>query len=199
MNLYIKLNNARYELQNLRLKKSGLNKYSSYNYYELGDFLPAINSLCLKYDMTTRFNIIADKNSEKAILTIINSSEPQEKLEFISPTAEVEIGKKKDGTGGAEPIQNLGGKITYMRRYMLMTAFEMVESDRVEQINRELTGSISDDDLEKINKTRTQSQLIKVCSALKTKYKTNLITPHYERRIEELKQDEVELQKKGKK
>jgi hypothetical protein len=190
MNIYKKMTSARVELQKLQLKKTGENTYSHYKYYELGDFLPAINKLCEKHGLFTKFSIIKDKSIEKAVLSIYNTEEVEEKIEFVAPTAEVEIGKKKDGTGGAEPIQNLGGKITYMRRYMLMTAFEMVESDMIERIQRELTDDISDEDLKAIDKAKDSTELIKVCGELKKKYRLNLITPHYERRAEEIKQED---------
>jgi hypothetical protein len=187
MNIYQKLIKVRVELQDMQLKKSGKNQ--SIAYYELGDFLPAVVKLCEKHDLLTRFNIISD-SVEKAVLTLYNATEPKEKIDFITPTAEVELPR-------GQKIQNLGAKITYLRRYMLMTAFEIVESDLVDSINREMTDEISNDDLERINKAKTQQDLIKVCSILKTKYKTSLITPHYDRRVEELKQNEVEDQSKG--
>lgn len=194
MNIYQKLIKTRVELQDLELKKTGENKYSNFKYYELGDFLPAINSLCAKNGLLTKFNIVSDKGIEKAILTIYNASEPIEKVSFVAPTAEVEIGKKKDGTGGAEPIQNLGGKITYMRRYMLMTAFEMVESDIVEQVTRQITNEVSEDDLRLINDAETQKQLEDVYKELKKKYSLKVILPEFKRRKIEIQQDSEEDQ-----
>jgi len=107
---------------------------------------------------------------EKAILTIYNASQPIEKIDFTIPTAEVEIGKKKDGTDGAEPIQNLGGKTTYLRRYLMMIAFEVIESDTVEQIKRNLTDEMTDEDIELINNCGDFKSLTVVCGSLKEKY-----------------------------
>jgi hypothetical protein len=123
-------------------------------------------------------------------LTVINASEPEEKIEFVSPTAEVEIGKKRDGTGGAEPIQNLGGKITYMRRYMLMTAFEMVESDIVEKIKREVSSEISEEDLKLIDEAETLKNLMEVYEELKKKYKLKVILPEFKRKKVDLQQED---------
>lgn len=190
MNIYQKIAKVRVDLQNLNLKKSGNNTFSHYQYFELGDFLPAINELCLKNDLITAFSIIHDKGTEKAILTLYNASEPTEKLCFVSPTAEVEIGRKKDGTGGAEPIQNLGGKTTYLRRYLLMTAFEMVESDMVEKIKRDLTDEISEEDQTRIRGAKSMESLTKICGELKTKYKISLITPIYDEMKVKLDQKE---------
>ena len=198
MNIYQKLIKARVELQNMKLKKSGRNDYSKYDYYELGDLLPAINKLCEKYEITTRLNIIQD-NQEKAILTLFNASEPTEKIDFIAPTAEAKIGVKKDGSGGADPIQNLGGKITYMRRYMLVTAFEVVESDMVDSINREMTDQVSDEDLAQIKKAKTVEELKKIYSKLEKKYTSKILLPHFSSKKEEIEDEQEADQTKGKK
>lgn len=188
MNIYQKLQTARVELQRMKLKMSGKNDYSRYSYYELSDLLPAINELCLKHDLFTRFIVIQDRR-EKAILTLYNASQPTEKIDFIIPTAEVEIGKKKDGTGGAEPIQNLGGKTTYLRRYLMMIAFEVIESDLVEQIQRDIATEISEQDLKLIKTAADFQNLTKVCADLKQKYSAKLIVPHFNNRKVELEQE----------
>ena len=45
LNIFQKIQRARVELQKKDIKKTGLNKYSGYKYFDLGDFLPHINSL----------------------------------------------------------------------------------------------------------------------------------------------------------
>ena len=45
MNIYQKLSKARVELQKLNLTKTGHNKFSDYRYFELSDFMPAINRI----------------------------------------------------------------------------------------------------------------------------------------------------------
>lgn len=118
MNLYEKVQKMRCELQDMKLKKSGENKFAGYKYYELGDILPPINKLML-----------ADKcvglvtfDSENARLTIVNCEAPEEMIVFTSPMASASL-------KGAHDIQNLGAVETYQRRYLYMTAFEIVEND----------------------------------------------------------------------
>jgi hypothetical protein len=203
MNIYQKIQTVRVELDKMNLKKTGENKYSNFKYYELPNFLPAVNALCYKHGLYTEFRMEdrqlaeGDKLTEFAILTIINSEKPEEKRVFPLKTAEVEIGKKKDGSGGAEPIQNMGGKITYMRRYALTIAFEISESDIVDAVNKQITEILKESDLELIKKSKTEKELLEVCGSLKKKYKYNLITPHFDKRRAELTQDEVEDQSKG--
>ena len=43
MTVYKKLQAARHELSKANLKKSGLNSFGGWKYYELGDFIPTIN------------------------------------------------------------------------------------------------------------------------------------------------------------
>lgn len=186
MNIYQKLQTARIELQNMKLKKTGFNNYSNYQYYELSDFLPAVNTLCNKHGLFTRFNIISNHGTEKAVLTILNTEKPEEKVDFVSPTAEVEIGRKKDGSGGAEPIQNLGGKTTYMRRYMFITAFEIVESDIVEKVNEQTKDELSPEDIDSIMNSKTQGELIKVCADLTKTHKRQAVTQLYEERKKQI-------------
>lgn len=45
MSVHSKLMQARIALQGKKLNKSGLNKFAGYQYFELGDFLPAIQEI----------------------------------------------------------------------------------------------------------------------------------------------------------
>lgn len=120
MNIYEKLQTIRVELQEMNIKKSGQNKFAGYNYYELGDFLPAINSLMHKHKVTSLVSF-----GQTATLTLVNCEKPEETITFESPMEEATL-------KGAHPIQNLGAVETYSRRYLYMTAFEIVESDALD-------------------------------------------------------------------
>ena len=123
MNVYVKLSKIRLELQNKQLKKSGHNKYAGFKYYELGDILPSINELSEKYGI---LNII-NYNREYAVLEIIDTDNPESKITIKSPMSELTL-------KGAHPIQNLGAIETYQRRYLYLTAYEIVESDYLDAI-----------------------------------------------------------------
>lgn len=122
-NVYGKLSKIRLELQNRQLKKSGQNKFAGFKYYELGDILPTINELSDKYGI---LNIISYSKDE-AVLEIIDIDNPESKLEIKSPMSELTL-------KGAHPIQNLGAIETYQRRYLYLTAYEIVESDYLDAI-----------------------------------------------------------------
>ena len=121
LNIYQKLQKSRVELQNKKLKKTGMNKYSNYDYFELGDFLPGINEICEKNGLATIFHF----TSELATLKIIDVDNIESTLEFSTP---VEIASLK----GCSTIQNIGGTQSFARRYLYIMAFEIAESDMID-------------------------------------------------------------------
>lgn len=167
MTIYQKLAKARVELQDLNLKKTGKNQTMSY--YELGDFLPAIVKLCDKHKMVTLFNMFKEGGVEKAVLTV-QDAESDACIDFVSPTGEASLPK-------GQAIQNLGAKITYMRRYMLMTAFEIVESDIVDKVNKEFDTEVSGEDMRLIGGCKTRKELSLVFGELQKNYKMSLLAP----------------------
>ena len=118
MNVYQKLQAARIKLQNTKLSKSGHNKFAGYQYFELGDFLPTIQSIFADVGLCGAVSF----TPELALLTITNCDKPEETIVFSSPMAEANL-------KGCHPIQNLGAVETYQRRYLWVTALEIVEHD----------------------------------------------------------------------
>lgn len=120
MKVYAQLNEARRQFHTLQLKKTGLNKFAGYQYFELCDFLvPALN--------------VFDKNGlcayisfgkEMATMTIA-ATEDGSSILLTSPMAEANL-------KGCHPIQNLGAVETYTRRYLWVAALEIVEHDAIE-------------------------------------------------------------------
>ena len=45
MSVHKKLMQARVKLQSVDMKKSGLNKFAGYSYFELGDFIPHVQTI----------------------------------------------------------------------------------------------------------------------------------------------------------
>jgi hypothetical protein len=115
-----KLMQARIILQEMSLKKSGKNTYAGYQYFELGDFLPQINAI---FNANGLCGVIS-YNSEIASLTITDVDDGTN-IVITSPMVEANL-------KGAHPIQNLGAVETYQRRYLWMTAMEIVEHDALD-------------------------------------------------------------------
>jgi len=120
MTVHRKLMEARVRLQATELKKSGLNKFAGYSYFELGDFIPAIQQIF--YDVGL-CGIVSFK-SDYAELSIYGT-EDGTMVMITSPMADANL-------KGAHPIQNLGAMESYQRRYLWMTALELVEHDAID-------------------------------------------------------------------
>jgi hypothetical protein len=121
MNVYQKLQAARIKLQNTELKKSGHNKFAGYQYFELGDFLPTIQKIFSEIGLCGTVSFLA----ETASLTIFNCDKPEEAIIFTSPMGSAAL-------KGCHEVQNIGAVETYQRRYLWVTAMEIVEHDALD-------------------------------------------------------------------
>ena len=115
-----KLMAARMSLQEATLKKSGHNKFAGYSYFELGDFIPTITEIFYNIGLCG----VVSYDSEIASLTITDTDDGTS-LVITSPMAEANL-------KGCHPIQNLGAVETYTRRYLWVTAMEIVEHDALD-------------------------------------------------------------------
>ena len=149
-NIYSKMQKARCEFQEKPLKKSGHNKFAGYHYFELGDFLPTINSLLEKYNLCSNISF----DNDMATLTIVNAENTDEKLVFTSPMSNANL-------KGCHDVQNLGAVQTYLRRYLWVNAFEIVESDGLDAT----TGKD-----EKPSKTKANVNAAKIMKLIESKY-----------------------------
>ena len=120
MGVHKKLMEARILLQQAPLKKSGHNKFAGYSYFELGDFLPTINQIFSKIGLCG----VVSFDKELATLTITDTEDSTE-IKLTSPMAEANL-------KGCHPIQNLGAVETYTRRYLWVSAMEIVEHDALD-------------------------------------------------------------------
>lgn len=115
-----KLMQARIALQNAPLKKSGHNKFAGYSYFELGDFIPTINQIFADVGLCG----VVSYDAEIASLTITDVDDGTNII-ITSPMADANL-------KGCHPIQNLGAVETYTRRYLWVTAMEIVEHDALD-------------------------------------------------------------------
>ena len=120
MTIHKKLMQARIALQNTKLTKSGHNKFAGYQYFELSDFLPTINTIFNEIGLC---GVVSFK-SDLATLTITDIDDGKE-IVITSPMADANL-------KGCHPIQNLGAVETYSRRYLWVTAMEIVEHDALD-------------------------------------------------------------------
>lgn len=118
--VYAKLQKARMMLQAAPIKKSGHNKFSGYFYFELGDFLPTVNQIFHELGLCS----VISFDKELATLRIIDTSNGGS-ITFTSPMADANL-------KGCHPIQNMGAVQTYSRRYLYVSALEVVEHDALD-------------------------------------------------------------------
>jgi hypothetical protein len=118
--VYAKLQKCRVELQNMELKKSGHNKFAGYRYFELGDFLPAVNTLFDIYGLA--YSLQFDRDMATMFIIDVDTGSS---IKFTCPMEQAIL-------KGCMPVQNLGASITYITRYLLVMALAISEHDAVD-------------------------------------------------------------------
>ncbi|MGI6545588.1 MAG: hypothetical protein ACOX2M_03990 [Fastidiosipilaceae bacterium] len=113
---------ARRALMDKNLKKRGLGigrEGKTFPYFTLDDILPAVIELEEKLGFIT-FTETKEKSIALHLVSMGDGSQVSLELPYAN-----------SGTGGA-PVQNLGGTVTYLRRYLYSVAFELSEGDSVD-------------------------------------------------------------------
>jgi hypothetical protein len=168
MSIYKKLQEARVRLQKVKMNKSGHNKFAGYSYFELSDFLPHINEIFNDVGLCG----VVSFSAELAELWIYET-EGEGKIVFTSPMADANL-------KGCHPIQNLGAVQSYQRRYLWLSALEIVEhdaidsSDKVEPIDyaKQLNSAVNINDLVSIWQTipkKEQAKYANIKNAVKAR------------------------------
>lgn len=117
-NVYIKYQRAKKMLLDKHIEPSGKNKFSGYTYFELSDFIPHLIGILCDLKLAT----IVSYSTDTATLIIVDSENPDQQIIFTSPMSKAEL-------KGCHEVQNLGAVQTYERRYLYMTAFDITDSD----------------------------------------------------------------------
>ncbi|NLN26199.1 MAG: hypothetical protein GX163_11280 [Bacteroidetes bacterium] len=121
-NVYEKMNQAKLALQAARLKKSGRNDFSKYDYFELQDFLPMI----IQLESELKFTCVVCFGVEQASLEIVDTEKPEDTILYTCPMSSASL-------KGMHEVQNLGAVQTYIKRYLYVNAFEIVEQDAIDK------------------------------------------------------------------
>lgn len=120
MSVYIKLMQARVRLNAQDIKKSGRNTFANYNYMELADFLIPTQTIFADLGLCGLVSFTADIAS----LTIIDTEDGSQHV-ITSPMGSAAL-------KGCHEVQNIGAVETYQRRYLWVTAMEIVEHDALD-------------------------------------------------------------------
>lgn len=129
MNIYEKINELRVCFLKESHRKTGKNTFAGFSYFELQDFIPQVVLDCQRIGIGIAFKVkVKIKKSmliQKAVLTLNDCENPQEKVKFSAPFGSCQL-------KGCHEVQNIGASITYMRRYCWGMALELVENDAVD-------------------------------------------------------------------
>jgi hypothetical protein len=123
MNVYAKLIEARKQFLAAGVKKSGKNTYAEFKYFTLDDIIPVKTAI---FEDLGLVDVISFGDTMSS-LSLINVSNPDEVIVFMSPIREDESLIKN-------PIQKLGAIETYIRRYLYLLMLDIVEADAVEAV-----------------------------------------------------------------
>lgn len=118
--VYGKLVKARVMLQSKQINKSGHNKFAGYKYFELADFLPAIQDIFAEVGLVD----VIQFTSDTATMHLIDTQDGSNVV-FTSPMGSAQL-------KGCPEVQNIGAVETYQRRYLYVTAMAIVEHDALD-------------------------------------------------------------------
>lgn len=162
MNVYQKLIAAREMFGKMNVKKSGVNRFADYKYFELADIVPAKTQIFAELGLID----VVTFDNENAVAMVFNTENPNESIMFMSPMKELTV-------KGMNAIQALGGVETYQRRYLDMMILDIVEADSFDATNgrnetsesqnvskssQEAAGATKIESLNKPSSTRPASQ-----------------------------------------
>lgn len=134
LQVFWKLGIARQKILNAAMKKTGKNTYSGYDYFQLDDFLPTVLKVFAELGLTG----VVSYTAELATLTIVDL-EAGGQILITSPMGSANL-------KGCHEVQNVGAVETYQRRYLWVTALEILEHDPVDAT----TGKDKDEPLKRI-------------------------------------------------
>ena len=104
----------------MKITKSGRNDFAKYNYMELGDFLIPTQQIFSEIGLCG----VVSFSKDIATLTITDVDDGSE-IVLTSPMGSAAL-------KGCHEVQNVGAVETYQRRYLWVSAMEIVEHDAID-------------------------------------------------------------------
>lgn len=122
MSIYEKLARMQNEMHYIGFKKTGSNKFLKAKYFKLDDLLKGLIPLTTKYETTLIFSFTSD-----GVLKLKDWDPEKGEISIRVPFPEFKVSDPNKLT------QNIGGAITYLKRYLLMDMFLSMEEDEIEE------------------------------------------------------------------
>ena len=115
------LSEARAYIKTNALKKDGRNDFSKYDYFTPEQVDTMVYKACRENGLLTKFDLVRTSLGLNGVLTIYDIASG-ESIEFEQAT-DIPVLKATNTT------QQFGGAVTYTNRYLLMTAFSIVDNN----------------------------------------------------------------------
>ena len=128
MCIIAKIEEIQYVLMGVKFTKSGYNKFSKNKYHELKDILPSIIKECHKRDLVLLFNFTKDA----AYMDVTDKNNVENYYRFAMPMPQPGALNKQ-----MNEIQSIGADSTYLKRYLLVNAFLILEDDIADALKPE--------------------------------------------------------------
>lgn len=128
LNVYQKLIEAREKFLVSDINQSGKNMQLSFKYFELKDIVPTITHIFKDLGLLA----VARFTDTVATLTIVNTDNPEETIDFPVPFNQIQPIVSNAGKQVTNDMQALGSSITYMRRYLYLIAMDICVNDEIE-------------------------------------------------------------------
>lgn len=127
-NVYQKLIEAREKFLASEVNRSGKNMNLEFQYFELKDIVPPITHIFKELGLVG----IMKFTDTVATLTIVNTEDDEESIEFTAPFNQIQPIISNAGKQVTNDMQALGSSITYMRRYLYLIAMDICVNDEIE-------------------------------------------------------------------
>lgn len=118
MNIYQKLTEARAKFLAMPVKKSGINRFAKFEYFELADIVPVKTAIFQELGLCD----VVTFSEESAVLVLYNIDKVDEYISFATPI-------KAQAVNGMNDMQAIGASETYARRYLYQMMLDIVEAD----------------------------------------------------------------------
>ena len=122
MEVYKKINQAIEKIKNSDLKKGGYNSYSEYAYYTPEQIDKLVREACQDLNIFVKFDLKRNELGIDGTIEIID-------LDENAPSAFYTMASDIPSIKATNISQQLGGAMTYTKRYMLMNVFDIVDNN----------------------------------------------------------------------
>lgn len=126
LNLLQKLNLARMDFLKANIKKSGVNRFAGYEYFELGDIVPVAQELFIKYGLF--FRPMFYDGRAYALVYDADLGYDSNPIDFVFDMSKISI-VSNQGKNKMNEAQGVGAEISYYTRYLYYLVLSIVECD----------------------------------------------------------------------